>query len=232
MGPYAPFSPLFQTILLSLEFSICHIIVPASILILVLIPCPSDIPVVHDLLHNPVPAAVVQIVLIHVMDPATPSCRCPAQTPGQVSTNAAFLIQDHICKKFADGWHVHVPLTFLTNKGCLMKDRPTTTLSHDVLTIDSATGQISTASKPLSDDGELDLSFDEWHQAWHRLLDLIRTYIPNKFLMWEIHYSSSSTVIIMPKSGHCTLPMMQRFGRDLFTFLLTHQKSQLVYGMT
>ena len=69
-----------------------------------------------------------------------------------------------------------------------MKDRPTTSSSDDVLTIDSATGQISTSSKSLSDDGELDLSFDEWHQAWHHLLDLIRTYIPDEFAMWEVHY--------------------------------------------
>ena len=90
----------------------------------------------------------------------------PTKPQGQPLTfpNAAFLVQDHIQKKFADGWHVHVPLTFLTDKGCLMKDRPTTSLSHDVLTIDSATGQISTSSKSLSDDGELNLSFDEWHQ--------------------------------------------------------------------
>ena len=122
------------------------------------------------------------------IDPVTPSCKRPARMPGLVGTNAAFLVQDHIQKKFADGWHVHVPLTFLTDKGCLMKDRPATSLSHDVLTIDSATGQISTSSKSLSDDGELDLSFDEWHQAWRRLLDLIKTYIPDKFAMWEVHY--------------------------------------------
>ena len=60
---------------------------------------------------------------------------------------------------------------------------------NDGFTIDTVTGQVSASVKPLSDDGELDLSFDKWHQAWHHLLDLIKTYLPNKFLMWEVHYA-------------------------------------------
>ena len=45
-----------------------------------------------------------------------------------------------------------------------------------------------TSSKPLSDNGELELTFDEWHQAWRRLLDLIKSFLPAEFLMWETHY--------------------------------------------
>ena len=45
-----------------------------------------------------------------------------------------------------------------------------------------------TSSKPLPDNGELELTFDEWHQAWHRLLDLIKSFLPAEFLMWETHY--------------------------------------------
>jgi hypothetical protein len=33
------------------------------------------------------------------------------------------------------------------------------------------------------------MTFDEWHQAWQRLLDLIKTYFPDEFLMWEVHYN-------------------------------------------
>jgi hypothetical protein len=84
---------------------------------------------------------------------------------------------------------VHVPLTFLTDKGCLLKDKLTTSSTQDVLSIDNLTGRILATSKPLSDDGELDMTFDEWHQAWRRLLDLIKTFIPDEFLMWEVHYS-------------------------------------------
>jgi hypothetical protein len=44
-------------------------------------------------------------------------------------------------------------------------------------------------SKPLSEDGELDLTFDKWHQAWLRLLDLISAYLPEEFPLWEVHYT-------------------------------------------
>ena len=75
------------------------------------------------------------------------------------------------------------------DKGCLLKDRSAATSTHDILTIDSVTGLIQTSSKSLPDEGELNLTFDEWHQAWRCLLDLIRTYLPEEFLLWEIHYS-------------------------------------------
>jgi hypothetical protein len=124
-----------------------------------------------------------------VVDPTTPSCHCPVRTPGLVGTNAAFLVPDHIHKKFADRWNVHIPLTYLTNKGCLFKDRPMAAATHELLTINNATGHIQTSSKPLSDTRELELMFDKWHQAWHHLLDLIRTFIPNEFIMWQSHHS-------------------------------------------
>jgi hypothetical protein len=118
----------------------------------------------------------------------TPSRRRPDRIPGLAGTNAAFLVPDHIRKKFIDGWLVHVPLTFLTDKGCLLKDKPSAIGTQELLTIDSSTGRIQTSSKPLSDFGELDLTFDEWHQAWRRLLDLIKTFVPKEFLLWEMHY--------------------------------------------
>ena len=95
----------------------------------------------------------------------TASRKCPACVPGLAGTNAAFLVPDYIRKKFAKGWNVHVPLTFLMDKGCLTKDKPTAGAAQEILTLDN-TGCIQTSSKPLHDDGELDLTFDEWHQAW------------------------------------------------------------------
>ena len=88
-----------------------------------------------------------------------------------------------------DGWNVHIPLIYLTNKDCLFKNKPTTIASQELLTIDTITSQIQTSSKPLLDSGELDLTFDEWFQAWHCLFDLIRTHIPDELHLWEIHYS-------------------------------------------
>ena len=130
---------------------------------------------------NDVPAAVPTTV------DTTLSHKRPARTPGLAGTNAAFLVPDHIRKKFADGWNVHIPLTVLTDKGCVLKDK-SISASDEYFTCDSS-GFIHKSSKPLTDEGELDLTFDEWHQAWRRLLDLIRTFIPREFLMWETHYS-------------------------------------------
>ena len=101
--------------------------------------------------------------------------------------SATYLVPDHICKKFVNRWNIHIPLTFLTDKGCLLKDKSASSSTQDLLTIDN--GQISMTSKPLSDKGKLNLTFDEWHQAWHWLLDLIRAYIPEEFLLWEVHYN-------------------------------------------
>lgn len=113
----------------------------------------------------------------------------PARIPGLVGTNAAYLVPDNIRKKFIDGWSTHVPLTYLTDKGCLFKNKTTLNTSNDVLTIDPLTGQVTTTSKTLPDNGELELTFDEWHQAWRRLLDLIKAYLPADFLIWEVHFS-------------------------------------------
>lgn len=124
---------------------------------------------------------------IPLVEPSTSSRKRPARTLGLLGTSAAYLVPDHIRKKFIDGWNVHVPLTFLTDKGCLLKNKSTDPSTQDLLTIDN--GRILATTKPLSDDGELDLTFDEWHQAWRRLLNLIRTYIPEEYTLWELHYS-------------------------------------------
>jgi hypothetical protein len=135
------------------------------------------------------PVVLPQTAVIPNIDLVTPTRKRPARTPGFVVTNAAFLVPDHIRKKFLDEWSVHVPLTFLTDRGCLLKDKSLTNSSQDILTIDNSSGRILTTSKPLSDDGELDLTFDEWHQVWRHLLDLIKTFLPDEFLVWETHYT-------------------------------------------
>jgi hypothetical protein len=51
-------------------------------------------------------------------------------------------------------------------------------------------GQVMTKLKALSPTGELDMTFDEWHQAWQRLLKLIDQYQPEELSVWKTHYSS------------------------------------------
>lgn len=136
-----------------------------------------------------VPAVGTSIPVPTMFNPLTPSRKRPARTPGLAGTNAAFLVPDNVRKKFMDGgWSSHVPLTYLTDKGCLFKDKSSIVSAQDLLTVDPSSGAIQTTSTSLSDEGELDLTFDEWHQAWRRLLDLIKTYLPDEFLMWETHY--------------------------------------------
>jgi hypothetical protein len=88
-----------------------------------------------------------------------------------------------------EGWRTHVPLSYLTDKGCLLKNKSSLNAAQDILSFDASSGQVITTSKALQDNGELELSFDEWHQAWRRLLDLIKTFLPQEFMMWEVHYS-------------------------------------------
>ena len=131
----------------------------------------------------------IQAPVNPVSDTVTSPRKRPARTIGLAGTNAAFLVPDHIRKKFLDGWNVHVPLTFLTDKGCLTRDRHATSSTQDLISIDSTTGRFVTTPKPLSDEGELELTFDEWHQAWRRLLELIKTFLPEEFPLWEVHHT-------------------------------------------
>ena len=128
--------------------------------------------VIHCQFHLPIVQFLLPLIYLH---------KCPTCTIRLAGTNAAFLVPDHIQKKFVNGWNMHVSLTFLMDHGCLLKDRHAVNSSHDVLLIDNNTGYIITTSKPLLDNGELDLIFDEWHQAWHWLLELIRTSLLDEF---------------------------------------------------
>jgi hypothetical protein len=129
-----------------------------------------------------------QATVVPSADSSSSVRKRPARIPGLVGTNAAFLVPDNIRKKFMEGWITHVPLTYLTDKGCLLKNKSLLNASQDILSFDPTTCQVVTTSKVLSDNGELDMTFDEWHQAWRRLLDLIKTFLPQEFLMWEVHY--------------------------------------------
>ena len=81
---------------------------------------------------------------------------------------------------------LHIPLTYLTDKHCAYKK--STTIFHDTLVIDETSRRLITASKPLSDVGELKLTFEEWHQAWRRLLPLIKEFLPDDYDAWNTHF--------------------------------------------
>ena len=144
---------------------------------------PPTVPVQHT---NEVPAPSTINVIPPSTEPASSPRKRPVRVPGLVGTSAAFIVPDFIRRKFAERWTSHVPLTYLTDKGCLLKNK---NAAQDILAFDPVTGQVTTTPKVLNDNGELSLTFDEWHQAWRRLLELIGTYIPEELLAWEIHYN-------------------------------------------
>ena len=136
----------------------------------------SDAPVFPVKPCNILLALVPQIIATPNVDPSTPTCKRPTGTPRLVGTNAAILVPEFIWKRFIDGWNIHVPLTYLTDKECFFKNKSMASSSQSLLTINNTTGCILTTAKPPSDDGELDLTFNEWHQALQHLLDLIKTF--------------------------------------------------------
>ena len=160
---------------------------------------------------DPLPVPPTQNIIPPAIDLSSLLCKCPACTIGLTSTNAAFLVPDHIQKKFVNGWNVHVPLTFLMDNGHLLKDRHAVDSTQDVLLIDNNTSHIVTTSKPLLDDGELDLTFNEWHQVWHWLLELIRTFLPDKFPLWEVHHT-----FILNRDNHSELwPLYPAYDAEI-----------------
>lgn len=114
----------------------------------------------------------------------------PTRLPGMLAQSASYMVPDQIRKKFAanGGWASHIPLTFLTDKFCAQKSGTSTESFNETLSIDTNTGRIVTASQTLSVTGETDLTFDEWHQAWRRLLELIQQYLPDEYECWNHHF--------------------------------------------
>ena len=90
-------------------------------------------------------------------------------------SGGGFIVPDVIHDKFIK-WETHVPLTYLTDKFCASQPTAQSSLSDFLAVVD---GQITTKSKSLSPIGELEMTFDEWYQAWQRLLKLINQHHPN-----------------------------------------------------
>ena len=101
-------------------------------------------------------------------------------------SSGGYIVPDAIRDKFAK-WEVHIPLTYLTDSFCSSQHMTQSSLSDFLAVID---GQLTTKSKLLSPVSELNMTFDEWHQAWQCLLKLIEQYHPDELALWRTHYSS------------------------------------------
>lgn len=113
----------------------------------------------------------------------------PPIVDGMLTNTTSYLIPEPIRNQFKanGGWASHIPLTYLTDKACSTSQKPFDQ-PCETLSFDTHSGQILTSTKQLSTAGELDLTFDEWHQAWRRLLTLIGDYCPNIHHAWDHHF--------------------------------------------
>ena len=93
-----------------------------------------DLPVFPDIPVNniPVPAQTV----VQPLDQHSSTRKRPEQIPRLVGTNAAYLVPENIRKKFSEGWNSHVPLTYLTDKACMFKNRLSSNAAQDILSFD------------------------------------------------------------------------------------------------
>ena len=127
-----------------------------------------DLPVFPDIPVNNIPVPA-QTPVVQPLDQHSSTRKRPEQIPGLVGTNAAYLVPENIRKNFSEGWSSHVPLTYLTDKACMFKNRLSSNAAQDILSFDPSTGQVITTSRVLHDNGELELDFNEWHQAWNTM---------------------------------------------------------------
>ncbi|KAG6913824.1 hypothetical protein DXG01_004077, partial [Tephrocybe rancida] len=129
---------------------------------------------------------------VHVAPPpavtvARTTRKCPFHRPGATDVGASYLVPEAIWKKFSEGfWSTHIPLTFLTDRYCAHGSTPKSL--KDFYNLDPTSGQIFSIDKPLSTDGEDSLTFDEWFQAWSRLLGLIKEFLKEEYDLRKIHY--------------------------------------------
>ncbi|TFK19744.1 hypothetical protein FA15DRAFT_648017 [Coprinopsis marcescibilis] len=112
----------------------------------------------------------------------------PERRPGRLAVGAGYIIPDSVTKIFKSGWTSHVSLSLLTDANCLYSNASLSD-PHENVVLNTSTGRVSTSAAPLSVEKEYSLSFDEWHQSWQRLHELIRDYVPNEREAWLVHYN-------------------------------------------
>ncbi|KAF8581612.1 hypothetical protein K439DRAFT_1618906 [Ramaria rubella] len=112
----------------------------------------------------------------------------PEWLPGATAAGVALTIPEFVCHKSSSGWVEHIPLTVLTDAYCTRAASDQKT-HRDTWQLDETTSLLLSVSKPISAEGESQLTFTEWHQAWHCLLALIEAYIPEELLLWKSHFT-------------------------------------------
>ncbi|PPQ81779.1 hypothetical protein CVT24_005332 [Panaeolus cyanescens] len=120
--------------------------------------------------------------------PPPPPKNSITRVAGAKLTSAAYQVPPKIRRIMQNGWKEHIPLTTLTDEYCAKEAEEGEEASEGTLRWDR-NGAITSVQKSLPHRGEPQLSFDEWFQAWRRLLQLIQQFCPaEEYQMWLKHY--------------------------------------------
>ncbi|TFK21121.1 hypothetical protein FA15DRAFT_97225 [Coprinopsis marcescibilis] len=124
----------------------------------------------------------------HQRNTSTSKSSRPKRCKGMAATSTGYLVPDSISRVFSSGWSTHVSLVHLTDKYCQYKNASSLPQIEEGFLLDSTTGKISTFTKQGTNSEEFNLTFDEWHQAWGRLLPLIQRHLLDEYDLWKTHY--------------------------------------------
>lgn len=108
----------------------------------------------------------------------------PDAIRGMRATYTPFTIPESVHKKMARGWQDRISLTYLTDKFCTPGNEP----KNKDFEMNQRYGVMVSTEQSLNDTNENKLTFQDWHQAWMRFLELIQQYIPKIYGIWKAHF--------------------------------------------
>ncbi|XP_006455499.1 hypothetical protein AGABI2DRAFT_121418 [Agaricus bisporus var. bisporus H97] len=111
----------------------------------------------------------------------------PPVVPGMKAEYQPFMIPEIVRKRVIKGWLEHIPLTYLTDQFCV-PGGDQGIKGYQQFKLNRCSEIIIRVEVPLDDTEEHNLSFEDWHGAWVRFLDLLRSYHPTLHGPWKIHF--------------------------------------------
>ncbi|EKM75869.1 hypothetical protein AGABI1DRAFT_131775 [Agaricus bisporus var. burnettii JB137-S8] len=111
----------------------------------------------------------------------------PPVVPGMKAEYQPFMVPEIVRKRVIKGWLEHIPLTYLTDQFCV-PGGDQGIKGYQQFKLNRCSEIIIRVEVPLDDTEEHNLSFEDWHGAWVRFLDLLRSYHPTLHGPWKIHF--------------------------------------------
>jgi hypothetical protein len=112
----------------------------------------------------------------------------PEKVNGQLAPATSSMMPRKALKIMEDDWQEHLSLVILTTAYTQSRDATT---DPEVAQWSIKNGQLVSSSRPSAvDHREIDLMFQEWTQAWGRLLILIKRFYRKRYLRrWKNHFN-------------------------------------------